>query len=280
MKSIVDVLLDARASLDELTRAASDLYDCLSAPIALTASAPTQLSNGLALAPMDAAECVKDPIRTAMFLRGVHDALRAFAGETIEVAYAGTGPLAPLAIPLMPRFPNARFTLIDVHAQSIEAARRVAGHFGVSAEFVIADATAYEHRRPIHIAITETMQRALGREPHVAVVRQLARQLVRGGILVPESVRVSLALDGVSAATLLDVRKDIPQCLDAVRVAVPAHASAAYSTVITTYGSHVIREFESGLTHDEPLWDLPRDAGLEFRYRIERNPGFEWRAAP
>jgi hypothetical protein len=125
MWEAVDILLHALPGSAELENAAVALFACLLAPVAaLLASdggADTRLPDGVALSPVLAAECTKDPVRTAMLLRGVNaalgEALRRFPDETIEVVYAGTGPLAPLVIPLMPRFRHApvAVTFLDIH---------------------------------------------------------------------------------------------------------------------------------------------------------------------
>jgi hypothetical protein len=289
LSAIVDVLLGRGMAAEELARAAADLYECLSAPVRDFVSVQgegTALPDGLALSPTLAAECTKDAVRTAVLLRAVnaalHDALQRFPGETIDVVYAGTGPLAPLLIPLMPRFAAhpVRFTFIDVHAAAVEAVGIVAEHFGAGRiDFITADATRYEHPRPIHLLITETMQRALTREPQVAIVRQLAAQLAPGGIVVPESVRVELR-GGDYAQTLLDLRAEVANipldddgCLPPVRVLLP-EGPVMYATAIVAYGEHTIEPNESGLTHPQLAWELPPSTELEFRYQLGASPRF------
>ena len=269
------VLLDSSSSLEALTEAAEALYATLANGRPLDGDS-IALPDGLAISPADAASCTKDPIRTAILLRAVNaallDALERFG--TIDVVYAGTGPLAPLVIPLLPRFENApvHFTFIDVHEASVASARTLARGAGI--DFVVADATTYRHPRPIHVAITETMQRALTREPQVAIVRNLAEQLVAGGILVPESIRVDLVI-GDFVHPLLDLRAD-DTSLPAVRVEMPEQtATPLYRTTIVGYGEHVIEPYQSGLTHPEMAWDLAAIAPgtwVEFRYETGTHP--------
>lgn len=286
------MLLCADASHAELERAATRLYDYLSAPLVLDAGAEsTMLPSGIALPASLAADCTRDGVRTAAFLRGVRDALlelaTRFPEQRIEVLYAGTGPLAPLLIPLLPRFAHLplHVTLLDIHEDAVEAAKIVAEHCGVSQfvhAFIAGDATLYEHPRPLHLLITETMQRALSREPQVSIVRQLAPQLVPDGVMVPESVRVELAI-GELTYLVMDLRADSP--LDEVRVTLPdvlpPNAQAMLRTIIQTHGEHVIRAYESGLTQPEMLWDLAVRPGetLLFRYRTGPDPRFVWERA-
>lgn len=281
----VDRLLDRDTPADDLARAAEELYAALSSPVSSLlddSGAGTQLPDGLAIAPSLAATCTKDAVRTAVFLRAVHDALedtlRRLPDRIVEVVYAGTGPLAPLAIPLLPRFAGRplRCTFLDVHRQSVQASRIVAAAFGVTVpiDFVEADATRYRHPRPIDLLITETMQRALTREPQVAVVRNLAPQLAPGGILVPESVRVELF-----GQTLLDLRAgNAADPLPAVEIRIPDDAAEfPLSTFITAYRDHVIGPYQSGLTYPYLAWELmPITPGgtLTLRYEIGPDPRF------
>ena len=72
------------------------------------------VAGGKAIAPRDAARCVLDFARTVTFMRGVHaavaEARRRFPGTPVEILYAGCGPLAPLALPVV--------TALDARASS------------------------------------------------------------------------------------------------------------------------------------------------------------------
>lgn len=134
----------------------------------------TQLPSGLALAPDLAAQCVLDVKRTATFLRGTANAIAAarerFPGDAIEVVYAGTGPLAPFVVPLLP-MSGVRFTLIDVDARSLRMLRVLLDRLGLQVDLVHADATEYRHPTAMHVVVSETMQRSLAVEPFVAIAR-------------------------------------------------------------------------------------------------------------
>jgi hypothetical protein len=316
LTAVTAVILNAGSSGTALEDASRDLFAYLFAPVRelLDSSSrdPIALSSGIAISPLDAASCSNDVIRTAVLLRGVdaalRDALARFRGEIVEVVYAGSGPLAPLIIPLLPLFAgdSIRITFIDAHPEAIESVRRILGEFGLlrfAGRFVCGDATAYEHPGRLHVVITETMQRALTREPQVAITRHLAKQLLPHGILIPESIKVELEIGSppqqesvpqppsIVVGTLLDLRRDVEnfpldddKCLPAVRLVMPPHdipagAVAMYRTTITAYGEHVIAPEESGLTQPEIVWDLPLKpcTELEFRYQIAPVPGFRWR---
>lgn len=274
------------------------------------------LPGGRTLTAANAATCLLDPHRTAAFVRGlwaaIREARRAFPGQSIEVVYAGTGPFASLATPLMPLLNSrhVRFSLLEMNARSVVLLRGLVEKLGLTryiAEIRECDATAYRHPSPIHVAVTETMQRSLGKEPFVAIVHNLRRQLAPNGFLVPERVSVSVAAidaEGEQArwngaadaethhelARLLEITRsgDHPHFVDSestpVRVTFPAldrrESWVGLITEIATFGEHHLRRYESGLTTPEILWPLsPMGANetVEFRYCISEEPGFRWR---
>ena len=291
MDAVAGTLLNESATREELDRAASELLDFLASIAPCTGAEAIPLVCGTAIAPADAARCTKDGLRTAMFLRGalaaIEEAQRRFAGECIEVVYAGTGPYAPLAVPLMPRFSpgEVRFMLIDIHPSAVAALRGVIAHFGLEPlvrATIAADATSYQHPSNFHVLICETMQRALTVEPHVAITRHLASQLHERGVVVPQRVSVDLVVGqrvGSAVELTLETARDA-QYWSQPRVlrmpAVTPHAPATLATAITTFGPHELREYDSGLTHPEILWDLANwEEGeeVELWYESSARPG-------
>lgn len=293
LRAIAATLLNETASLEALGGAADDLFALCSeiSPHAASADADLALPSGTALSPSSAAACTRDGPRTALFVRGLYDAIKAV--QATEIIYAGTGPFAPLALPLMTLFSpsDVRFTLIDIHQSSIDSVNQLLHHFGFEALAIACDATKYRHDgRPFDVLVAEVMQRALGVEGQVEICRNLAKYLKADGVMVPENVQVSLAFDqsttvGVvaelSAATIamtpdrenrLDVRTlEMPT--------VPPRAQAMYVTTIRTFGRHVLRSFESGLTHPEMVWDLSQvRAGerVRFWYQLGERPEIRW----
>lgn len=164
----------------------------------------TSCSEGLAISPTQAAMCAGEFQRTTTFLRGMHDALveavEAKAPDPVRVLYAGSGPYATLAVPLMAIFPpeKVRFTVLDVHAVSIASVKSVVSRLGLDRSvesYVVADACKYnipDDAIP-DILLCETMSTALEREPQVAMMRHLLSQ-APDAVIVPESVRVDAFL--------------------------------------------------------------------------------------
>jgi hypothetical protein len=205
---LADILLRSDVPTD-LREAARDIHSLLLA--AAMAGRPdetldrhdTVLPDGEAISPESAARFVLDYTRTSQFLRGMRLALQAalerFSERPLDILYAGCGPFAPLGLLLTHRFSplDVRFTLLDIHELSLNSARRVFEAFGRD-EFIgdclACDAATYRHPTAMHVVIAETMQRALQKEPQVAVILNLAPQLKEGGILVPEAITVRSAL--------------------------------------------------------------------------------------
>jgi len=164
----------------------------------------TAAANGLAISPTQAAMCAGEFQRTAMFLRGLHDAIaeavERSSSEPVRVLYAGSGPYATLAVPLMTVFPpeQVQFTVLDIHLESIASAKSVVQRLGLERSvesFVVADACEYEIPADAvpDIILSETMSAALEREPQIAIMRHLLGQ-APDAVIIPESVKVDAFL--------------------------------------------------------------------------------------
>src|SRR5690606_27335694 len=136
------------------------------------------------------------------FMKGVYKALqtamKTFHDTTINILYAGCGPFAPLIVPLLHFFKPEQLsvTLIDINGYSIETIKEIVAELEYEAyiaDIIVADATEYKYAKSkdLHVVITETMFKALTREPQVAITRNLVPQLTKGGILIPEEVKIS-----------------------------------------------------------------------------------------
>lgn len=162
----------------------------------------TRLDSGLAISPTLAAMCIREPFRTLAFIRGLNeaigDALR--PDRPVRVLYAGCGPYALLALPLMTlRSPEeARFTLLDTHQECLDRAMALIDSFGLAGHLdggLCADAARYRvppDRKP-DVIVSETMAVCLHNEPQVAIARNLLAQ-VPDARMVPQSVSVEACL--------------------------------------------------------------------------------------
>lgn len=208
-------LLNPDAYPGEQRQASLDLFDAFAAVIDLDDNSPSEidlqetwLEAGRAISPREAARCLREYARTAKFMQGVRLAVERarelFPEETVRVLYAGCGPFATLVLPLAHLWcaEDVRFTLVDIHKRSLDAARKIACRLGVEnsiAAWVQADAANYHikcDQRP-HLLITETMQQALRDETQVAICKNLVPQLCPGGLLVPECIDLLATLINV-----------------------------------------------------------------------------------
>lgn len=277
----------------------------------------TTTGGGLAISPIKAALCAREPLRTITFIRGLAAAIGQ-AGRTdrpVRVLYAGCGPFATLALPLMTVFSPAQvqFTLLDIHAESLEGARQLVAQLGLQASvaaYVLADACTLrlDAAAPPDVIVSETMNAALRSEPQVAIMRHLATQAPQA-LLVPESVTVE--------ACLLRLRKELPPPvepgmpllpaqrerielgpvfqLDAAAIAawrglegelpaaavqmpdpVPAGLQARLLTKIVCFGPHRLDDYESSLNQPQHFPGRLQPAGgerLQFAYLAGEAPG-------
>jgi len=280
----------------------------------------TALRDGLAISPTQAAMCAGDFQRTATFLRGLHDAIKdaveAKSSTPVRVLYAGSGPYATLAVPLMTVFPPeaVRFTLLDMHPVSIESAKAVVHRLGLEESveaYVLADACDYTIPAGAtpDVIVSETMSTALEKEPQVAIMRHLLGQ-APNAIMVPESIEVDAFLvdtshepdriipesvgrpssgqpDRISVGPVFELNASAihswtslsGERLPAATLSVPPPPDPSYRlylfTSITTYGPHVLRTHESGLTAIREVMNIDsisEGGAVSFHYRLGADP--------
>ncbi|WP_215408750.1 hypothetical protein [Janthinobacterium sp. JC611] len=264
------------------------------------------LPSGWAISPVQAGLCAREPYRSAAFIQGlalaVRERLDARGGRPVRVLYAGCGPFALLALPVMAVLSatQVQFAILDVHAETLAYARELIAILGLDghvAEFICADAAAY--RIPAaampDVIVSETMNTALGKEPQVAILRNLYAQAPAAALL-PAAVSVHLGLDR---------RAPDEPCTDWGRVfALDAQALRAWQhgaqgqsdslpaasirlpevleqaprllTRIRVHGDIVLGDHECSLNLPLPLPGKPDLAGgsvLDFHYRLGSQPG-------
>lgn len=270
---------------------------------------PTRLDTGEAISPQRAVLCLREHWRTAVFLRAVDAAVEAarrqFPGEVLHLVEAGCGPAAPMALAMAARHPPEvlQVTLIDIHASSLAAARRLAAELGLDRSIrdtLGADASQVrfaESDRP-HVIVAEVLRRALKKEPQVAVTRALAPQLRPGGFFLPERIEITVGellrpqaeqpgdnwrtlgraftLDAYGAGEL-EVDTAGRLAGGTIEMSGAALERLQLFTELQVFRDHRLRPFDCSLTMPEPLrWPGGRGAAggvIEFAYEISGDPG-------
>jgi len=213
LAQLTQTLLGAQTPPGDQVAAAWALHDQLTDLVALTPMGdtersgadfdPTHTSAGVAIAPYEAAMCLREHLRTRQFGLGLKHAIQRaqeqFPDERLRILYAGTGPFATLATLQLPFFAadELAFTFLDIHQTSTDATQRLYQSLGAQdyvERWVTADASTFVPDGTYHIIVAEVLQRGLTREPQVQVTRHLARYLKEGGSFVPEEITLDLAI--------------------------------------------------------------------------------------
>jgi hypothetical protein len=154
-----------------------------------------------------------------------------------------------------------------------------------------------------HVVLVEAMQRALEREPQVALTARLAPRLREGALWLPARIAVDAFLGEpgperdaprVPLGTVLELRADTApalwaarepfeggEALPPVRLRVPDDTPPRHvllSTTLDVFGPHRLGEGDSGITLPLPLHALgrvPAGARIELRYLLGERPGFQ-----
>ncbi len=197
-KTLADLIPEAQALRDLFERKARFCIDHSRD----LAAGESRLDSGLAISPTLAAMCIRELFRTTAFIRGlgeaIGDAMR--PERPVRVLYAGCGPYASLAVPLMAALTReqVRFTLLDIHQDCLDQALALIESFGLSHYVdgsVCADATRYRipgDDKP-DVIVSETMAVCLHNEPQVSIARHLLAQAPDARI-VPQSVSVEVCM--------------------------------------------------------------------------------------
>lgn len=266
------------------------------------------LPTGKAISPGQAAHCLLDLRRTAVFMRGIYKAIlrlqQDFPGEPLHILYAGCGPYATLMTPLTTMFGpgQIRLHLMDVQQASLDAVRKLYDHLQAGPyveEYICADAAVYSFTRSFHLVIVEAMQAALVGEPQVAITFNIVPQLGPKAIFIPQEISVSVQLHdreaemnsyAVGASTperinlgeVLRIGQFCPLEPQPVNVSVPAAVGSNNELYLVTelivYEDERLDMNNSGITLPKRVADVEPCLGreLRFEYEVGERPGFRW----
>ncbi|MGJ1198629.1 hypothetical protein ACR777_21340 [Sphingobacterium spiritivorum] len=166
--------------------------------------------SGNAIGPLWAALCSREILRTQRFIKGLYQAINTCLKERqtpVHILYAGTGPFATLAIPLMSQFlpEEIQFTLLEINPISFEKMQNCIAQFGFESyvrAYHCCDASTWKTEdKQVDILISETMHNGLYREPQVSIMLNLLSQLPSDCICIPQQICVDLvARENLSGA--------------------------------------------------------------------------------
>jgi hypothetical protein len=160
---------------------------------------PIIVPSGKAISASEAAHCLLEMKRTALFIRGIYEAIDCKVKEQqnlpIHILYAGTGPYATLVTPLLLLFSPSeiKVDLLDINPVSLNSAVKILDELGLE-QFVgsvyLTDAAVFQVEKNYDVVISETMQAALKKEPQVAIMQNLLPQTDGSSIFIPQSIAI------------------------------------------------------------------------------------------
>lgn len=163
--------------------------------------------GGCAISPKDAAQCLRDVIRTSRFVyalkKAIDEKLRQNPGKKVRVLDVGSGPWAALSVMAASQFKpeEVEFSLIDLHPQSLQISRDLINNLGMEdyfMNFICDDACTIvlkDHlSRMPDVCVAEVMNAALMNEPQADVTRNIVSQAGEGCEFIPQKVTVSAIL--------------------------------------------------------------------------------------
>lgn len=210
IKARVKIILDEESTYAEIKDSIDIFYKKFSEITQITgklkkAEPGLILPSGEMLSPQTAAGSILDYIKTTKFLRGIKKAidfqLHTLKKDKIKVMYISPGPFASLIFPLIPIYKETELeiNIIDVHSISIDAVSKIIKTHELKNyfdEILTIDPITYQNPKlkQFDIIIIDTIQKALFKEPQVAITSHFAKLLDDKGVLIPEEIKVTTAL--------------------------------------------------------------------------------------
>lgn len=267
------------------------------------------LEHGRAIGTFWAALCIRQVSRTQRFCRALYKAIQyKLANQPsrpVHVVYAGTGPFATLALPVMLQFEphEVQFTMLEINPESLTKLQSVLKNLDLESyinAIELCDATQWKSpNKEVDIVISETMERALQREPQISIMLNMVSQLPDNVIYIPEEITVGVAFktrtgDQIDQQTnLYSFNRATYQKIIAQSAGKPdwvydeteynytpvTDKHLVYTTDIQVYEDEVLHYPNCSLNFFQKVKpDLPaKNAHIRFQYQDGEMPGFEWK---
>ena len=264
--------------------------------------------KGSAIGTFWAAQCVKEILRTQRFVKGlnaaIYDIKKANPKKTVQILYAGTGPFAALALPIMvTSLPSdVQFTLLEINPESYAKLLLVLKEFdftGFVSRVEIADASTWQTEQHFDIVLSETMNRALIKEPQVSIMLNLASQMQEDTIFIPQEIKVFVSARRPNEATktniaplicfnkalmlqLIDKNPGRTWDFETHEIQFDPNDSLYLETEIIVYDQYKLVGNDCSLNFSERIKVAPNNESerISFKYTTNSNPGFEYTMLP
>ncbi len=209
-KAVVNDLITSDDRFEEKINQLKYLEDLLIRTIGNDIDKNTQptdiiLTKGIAINPELARNCFQDYFRTYSFMYGVYkcatEKLKQHSTK-LNILYAGTGPYLTIILPLLFLLSNKEIniTALEINEHSHFISKQLIKELKKESYFKLVsccDALTYATADRFDIIISETMDKALSREPQVAIFSNLINYLKPNGHLIPEFIKVNLLASSV-----------------------------------------------------------------------------------
>lgn len=260
--------------------------------------------HGKAIGTLWAALCTNELYRTQRFCRGlykaVNDKLKQNANRPVHVIYAGTGPFATLALPVIMQFKPSQlqFTLLEINNESYTILKKLLKTLDIEGyirRLELCDAITWKvPTGDVDIVLSETMNKALIKEPQINIMLNMAAQLPMA-TFIPQNISVGMAmqnrdgsstyLTGLYSFNRETYLKIIAQSAgqqhwlfdNTIVNFLPAtNNNLIYTTDITVYADERLTGTDCSLNLPQKVKPkLPEDATVvQFTYQDGENPGF------
>jgi predicted RNA methylase len=326
LKDITKILISEEinfAILTEATQKLNQLY-CEASEFDLDSEANRKdihIEEGKAIGATWAARCVDEFLRTKMFVKGIYEAIQDLLEhqETVHILYAGSGPFATLVTPLTTLFSSQKlkFTILEINPISIKHLNILIKNMGLEAyveDIIECNAAQVNLDKAEHfnIFLTETMLKALSKEPQVAITLNILPQLKKDVVLIPQNIAIEAGLKSwekesqymfsqgetenkgqIMLKAIFELNKSSVAAyisesnqlyhFPKVLVQLPNNIEKDYTqlflgTRIRTYADNVLSGNDTSLTLPFNILDsIDHVNEVEFQYKIDRNPKFEYR---
>ena len=264
--------------------------------------------NGSAIGTFWAAQCIKEIFRTQRFVKSlnaaINDVKKANPKKRVQVLYAGTGPFAALALPIMATSSpsDVQFTLLEINQESYAKLLIVLNEFdftGFVNRVKITDASTWQTDQDFDIVLSETMNRALIKEPQVSIMLNLASQMQEDTIFIPQEIKVLVSTKRPDEATKTNIAQLI--CFNKAfmlrlinknpnrkwdfemhEIQFDPNENLYLETEIIVYDQYKLVGNDCSLNFSERIRLAPNNENerISFKYTTNSNPGFEYIMLP